>query len=126
VSLLHSVFYTAVFRAGFKLENTDPSPALDKEGFLRCLADWDRDVAVILARRENIQLTQQHWEIIDLLRQFYRQFELSPAMRPLVKYIRQHLGEEQASSLYLLQLFPGSPAKIGSKIAGLPKPDNCL
>ena len=28
--------------------------------------------------------------------------------------------------MYLLKLFPGSPAKLASKIAGLPKPDNCL
>jgi len=109
------------------VNNSAPdTPALDKEGFLRHLQDWNRDVAVILASREQIQLTPQHWEIIELLRQFYQQFDLSPAMRPLVKYIRHHLGDDKANSMYLLQLFPGSPAKIASKIAGLPKPDNCL
>ena len=39
---------------------------------------------------------------------------------------KEEWGKEKGSSMYLLQLFPGSPAKIGSKIAGLPKPDNCL
>jgi tRNA 2-thiouridine synthesizing protein E len=47
-------------------------------------------------------------------------------MRPLVKYTANKLGPDNGKSLYLLSLFPGSPAKIGSKIAGLPKPDNCL
>ena len=108
------------------LQLNDKSIAVDKEGFLINLDDWNRQVAEQLASNEHITLTQQHWEIIDLLRQFYQQFELAPAMRPLVKFIGLQLGKEKASSLYLLQLFPGSPAKLAAKIAGLPKPDNCL
>ncbi|MBY6189450.1 TusE/DsrC/DsvC family sulfur relay protein [Microbulbifer agarilyticus] len=100
--------------------------ALDKEGFLRDLNDWTPDVATALATRENIELTQDHWDVIALLRDFYQEFELSPAMRPLVKYVGQHLGPEKGRSIFLMQLFPPSPAKIGSKIAGLPKPTNCL
>ncbi|MDP4652293.1 MAG: TusE/DsrC/DsvC family sulfur relay protein, partial [Haliea sp.] len=46
--------------------------------------------------------------------------------RPLVKWVKLHLGADCGRSVYLLSLFPGSPAKIASKIAGLPKPDNCL
>jgi tRNA 2-thiouridine synthesizing protein E len=102
------------------------SLALDKEGFLKNLDDWDYDVARSIAANESIELTQAHWEVIELLRRFYEQFELSPAMRPLLKYIAQHLGKDKAQSIYLLKLFPGSPAKLASKIAGLPKPDNCL
>ncbi|WP_444900574.1 TusE/DsrC/DsvC family sulfur relay protein [Microbulbifer sp. VAAC004] len=99
---------------------------LDKEGYLRDLNDWSRDVAEELAHAEKIELTNAHWEVIELLQEFYRQFELSPAMRPLVKFIGQHLGSEKGRSIYLMQLFPPSPAKIASKIAGLPKPTNCL
>ncbi|MGK0440426.1 MAG: tRNA 2-thiouridine synthesizing protein E [Pseudohongiellaceae bacterium] len=100
--------------------------ALDKEGFLINLSDWNEAAAGQLAASENIELTAQHWEIILLLRQFYQQYELSPAMRPLVSYIGQHLGSDKGKSIYLMTLFPGSPAKLASKIAGLPKPDNCL
>lgn len=99
---------------------------LDKEGFLKNLNDWNSTTAVALAENEGIHLSDQHWELIHLLREFYREFELSPAMRPLVKYVGQKLGKEKGNSLYLLRLFPGSPAKIAAKIAGLPKPDNCL
>ncbi len=99
---------------------------LDKEGFLKNLNDWNKEIANILATNEGIELTEAHWEIIHLLRQFYQEFELSPAMRPLIKYVSQQLGSDKGKSIYLLKLFPGSPAKIASKIAGLPKPDNCL
>lgn len=98
----------------------------DKEGFLTDLAVWDPDVAAQIARGEGIDLTPAHWEIIELLRAYYAEFDSSPAMRPLVKYCRLKLGEDKGRSIYLMSLFPGSPAKIGSKIAGLPKPDNCL
>jgi tRNA 2-thiouridine synthesizing protein E len=100
--------------------------ALDKEGFLQSLDDWSEAVAEELALREGIELTPQHMEVIHLLRSFYQTYQLSPAMRPLVKYVGQHLGKDKGTSMYLLGLFPGSPAKLGSKLAGLPKPDNCL
>lgn len=100
--------------------------SFDKEGFLRHLDDWSPDVAALIAEREGIELTAEHWEIIELLREFYRRFEASPANRALVKFTSLELGPEKGRSIYLMSLFPGSPAKIGSKIAGLPKPDNCL
>jgi tRNA 2-thiouridine synthesizing protein E len=99
---------------------------LDKEGFLKNLNDWNKDVAALIAEHDNIQLTEAHWEIISCLREFYQIFELSPSMRALVKYIDKTLGPEKGRSVYLLQLFPASPAKLASKIAGLPKPANCL
>jgi tRNA 2-thiouridine synthesizing protein E len=47
-------------------------------------------------------------------------------MRILVKTVGEKLGPDKGQSLYLLKLFPGSPAKVAAKIAGLPKPTNCL
>lgn len=100
--------------------------ALDNDGYLANLNDWNKETAIALAAQENISLTPAHWEIIALLQEFYREFEISPAMRALVKYTEKKLGIEKARSIYLLQLFPPSPAKIASKIAGLPRPTNCL
>jgi tRNA 2-thiouridine synthesizing protein E len=100
--------------------------ALDKEGFLVNLSDWDEAVAEALAQNEAIILDDLHWEIINLVREFYQTFQISPSMRALVKRTEQQLGREKGKSIYLLQLFPISPAKLVSKIAGLPKPANCL
>lgn len=98
----------------------------DPQGFLVNLDDWNEEVAVTIAREEDIELSDAHWEVIWLLREFYANFDLSPANRILVKAVKEELGKEKGNSIYLLQLFPGSPAKIASKIAGLPKPLNCL
>lgn len=101
-------------------------PALDKDGFLIHLNDWSPEVANILAQQEGIELTEQHWEVLRTLQQFYTEFDLSPAMRPLTRYLKEKLGANKATSIYLLQLFPGSPAKVAAKLAGLPRPENCL
>jgi len=100
--------------------------ALDQDGYLISPSDWDQEVADALATQESISLTRAHWEIINLLQEFYREFEISPAMRAFVKYTEKKLGPEKGKSVYLLQLFPPSPAKVASKIAGLPRPTNCL
>ncbi|MBA53093.1 MAG: sulfurtransferase TusE [Pseudomonadales bacterium] len=99
---------------------------VDKEGYLKELGDWNERVAEVIASTEGIQLSDNHWEIIRLLQKFHEEFEHSPAMRILVKYVKQNLGDDKGNSIYLLQLFPGSPAKIAAKVAGLPRPTNCL
>jgi len=101
-------------------------PPLDDEGFLCDPTAWTPAIAEALAMREGIALTPAHWEILNLLRAFHSRYESAPAMRALVNYVRRELGPDYGTSLYLLRLFPGSPAKLGSKIAGLPKPENCL
>lgn len=100
--------------------------ALDQDGYLRCLADWDEDVARGLAAAASLPLSDAHWEIIHLLREFYATHGLSPAMRALVKYTARQLGPDKGRSVYLLTLFPGNPALLGAKIAGLPRPENCF
>ncbi|RAU39303.1 TusE/DsrC/DsvC family sulfur relay protein [Pseudomonas sp. RIT411] len=99
---------------------------LDPEGYLRDLSQWSPEVAQQLALKEGIELTERHWQVLQALRDFYAQFQLSPANRPLIKYIAQTLGPELGASLQLNLLFKGAPAKLGAKLAGLPKPDNCL
>jgi tRNA 2-thiouridine synthesizing protein E len=99
---------------------------LDKDGFLVDLSDWSADVASALAAAEEIELTAEHWEVLELLRSFYEEFQLSPATRPLIKYTALKLGPDKGNSLYLNRLFKGTPAKLAAKLAGLPKPTNCL
>jgi tRNA 2-thiouridine synthesizing protein E len=98
----------------------------DHEGFLLQVDTWNEQIGSQIASSEGIDLTEQHWQIVLLARQFYFEFDMSPNMRPLVGYVKQHLGSECGNSMYLMRLFNGLPAKLVSKIAGLPKPSNCL
>ena len=99
---------------------------LDKDGYLRDHTRWNEATADALAARDGIPLTPAHWEILHALRRFYARYELSPATRPLLKYLAQELGPDKATSIYVMQLFPGTPAKTIARLAGLPKPPNCI
>lgn len=100
--------------------------ALDKDGYLADRHDWSDAVAEALAAREGLELTAEHWEILHLLQAFYTEFQLSPATRPLIKYVALKLGPDKGNSLHLNRLFKGTPAKLAAKLAGLPKPTNCI
>lgn len=99
---------------------------LDKDGYLENFKDWTPSAAAHLALQDGIELTDAHWEIINALREFYQTFELSPSQRPFVKHVANTLGKEKGNSLYLMKLFPESPAKVAARIAGLPRPTNCF
>ncbi|WP_020681502.1 TusE/DsrC/DsvC family sulfur relay protein [Marinobacterium rhizophilum] len=108
------------------LELNDHRIELDNEGYLRDLSQWSPQVAEALAAEIPLHLSEAHWEVLYLLRDFYQRFEHAPAMRPLVKAVSLNLGPEKGRSIYLLKLFPDSPAKLAARLAGLPKPTNCL
>ena len=102
------------------------SQKLDSDGYIEDLRDWDERIASEIARQENLKLTDAHWEIIVLTRDFYERYQISPATRALTNLVKQKLGGKKGTSIYLMKLFGGSPAKMVSKISGLPKPDNCI
>lgn len=101
---------------------------LDQEGYLANLEDWTPEIAKLLARRIELDLEADHWELIQLMREFYRRYDHSPAMRPFIKFVKLNLGNDKAKSIYLMKQFPGpgSPVKRIALLAGLPKPDNCF
>ena len=100
--------------------------ALDKHGYLADLSCWNEALAEQFASLENIRLTPAHWEVIWFVRDFYKEYQTSPAVRLLVKAMAEKLGPDKGNSKYLFLLFPEGPAKQATRIAGLPKPAKCL
>jgi dissimilatory sulfite reductase related protein len=98
----------------------------DEEGYLINLSDWDEDVAQNLAKSESVELSENHWEVINFLREYYNEYQIAPAVRVLTKAIGKKLGPDKGNSKYLYELFPYGPAKQACKIAGLPKPTGCI
>ena len=98
----------------------------DEEGYLVNLSEWDEEAAKYLEIEEKVDLTEQHWEVINFLREYYNDYQIAPAVRVLTKAIGKKLGPEKGNSKYLYELFPYGPAKQACKIAGLPKPTGCI
>jgi tRNA 2-thiouridine synthesizing protein E len=100
--------------------------ATDKFGYLLNVTDWQPELAEKIAQLEGIELSPAHWEVVNFVRDFYLEFNTSPAVRALVKAMALKLGVDKGNSRYLFRLFPDGPAKQATKIAGLPKPAKCL
>ncbi|WP_108127048.1 TusE/DsrC/DsvC family sulfur relay protein [Saccharospirillum mangrovi] len=100
--------------------------ATDHLGFLQNARDWHADWCRQQAAEQGLDLTDQDLAIIQSLREFYFRYDLSPAMRPLVKHLKGEFGAEVGNSIFLMQRFGESPARMLALLAGLPKPKNCL
>ena len=98
----------------------------DSEGYLKDTTQWSEAMADVIAAQEGITLAVEHWEVVRFVREFYLEFNTSPAIRMLVTAIANKFGEEKGNSRYLYRLFPKGPAKQATKIAGLPKPVKCI
>jgi tRNA 2-thiouridine synthesizing protein E len=110
----------------YQIEYAGKTIPVDKAGYLLNVDDWQPQLAPILAQSEKIELTESHWEVVNFVREFYLEYNTSPAMRALVKAMQIKFGPEKGNSRYLFRLFKKGPAKQATKIAGLPKPAKCL
>jgi len=96
------------------------------KGNLVNLSEWSEELALHMAKQEGIILKKDHWEVINYLRDFYFKYGITPMVKLLMKNMRQQLGKHKSSEAYLYDLFPGGPARQGSRIAGLPAPQGCI
>jgi len=108
------------------IEVNGKSMETDEEGYLANLNDWEPEVANVMAKLEDTELSENHWEVINFLREYYEEYQIAPAVRVLTKAIGKKLGKDKGNSKYLYELFPYGPGKQACKYAGLPKPTGCV
>ena len=99
---------------------------LDEDGYLTDWNEWTKEAADAFAEKEGIELTDEHWEIINFLRDYFTEYQIAPAIRVLVKEVKTKFGPEKGNLKYVYRLFPAGPAKQACKYAGLPKPTGCV
>ena len=93
---------------------------IDEDGFIQDPEQWNEDVAADLAKTEGVDsLTEEHWVLINYLRNYYLKFGIAPMIRKVCKETKFDLKK-------IYELFPSGPAKGGCKVAGLPKPTGCV
>lgn len=102
---------------GYNINGTEYEA--DEQGFL--LEPLYEDEAVrVIAQAESIVLTDAHWEVVNYLRDQYRENGHTPSFRNMLKGMTEIRPD--VDSKYLYDLFPIGPAKQGPKVAGLPQP----
>ena len=113
--------------ASQSLVNEEVTLELDEEGHLLDHNLWTPEVAQQLADTLEVTLTDDHYRILQQVRAFHTEFNHPPSTRPLIKYLMKTLPEMQISNQLLQQIFnTGLVARHVNRIAGLPKPPNCL
>jgi tRNA 2-thiouridine synthesizing protein E len=93
---------------------------VDEDGFLQNTELWDQAVAQYFADGAEIgKLTDDHWKVVHMIRNYYLQFGVAPMVRKVLK-------DTGFDTKQIFQLFPGGLAKDACKVAGLPKPTGCV
>jgi TusE/DsrC/DsvC family sulfur relay protein len=93
---------------------------IDEDGFIQEPDKWNEGVAKDLAKTEGVDdMTDEHWKVVNYLREYYIEFGVAPMIRKLCKSTGFKLNK-------IYELFPSGPAKGACKVAGLPKPTGCV
>lgn len=103
-----------------KLEFEGKQFDIDEGGFLQDFDSWNNNLAFFIAKSQSIkQLTEEHWKVINYIRDYYKEFGIAPMVRKLCKDTGFDLK-------HMYKLFSSGPANGACKIAGLPKPTGCV
>jgi tRNA 2-thiouridine synthesizing protein E len=105
---------------------TEKAYEVDEDGYLVDIGEWNIEVANYFAKVEGIEMTEQHWEIVHYLREYYQRYQIAPMIKILLKEMGKKFGQQKGNTKYLYELFPDGPAKQACKIAGIPKPTGCV
>jgi len=99
---------------------------LSEAGWLEDLTEWSEGLAAQVAINENIgELTQEHWDIINLAREYFSENGAVAEPRNFSKLLLAKYGKDRSSQKYIYSLFPTGLIKCANKIAGLPRPKGC-
>lgn len=99
---------------------------LSEAGWLENLDEWNEEVAEQIAKNEQIEeLTQEHWDIIHLAREYFSEYGIVCEPRKFSKLLKAKYGADRSSQQYIYSLFPQGLIKCANKVAGLPRPKGC-
>jgi tRNA 2-thiouridine synthesizing protein E len=104
------------------IEVNGNSIALDREGYLLDPSQWNEDVARELAAKEDIELTEDVWEVVNFVREYYNERQAVPEHRLLLQELKRRHGKEKATRKYVYNMFPYGYGQQACKIAGMRVP----
>lgn len=97
--------------------------ARDEEGYLFEPDDWSPELARKLATEEGITLTEEHWVILNFVREYFSQHSITPDVRHVARFFAEHEGgDKKAGKARIFELFPYGYVKQTCKIAGMKRP----
>lgn len=99
---------------------------LSEAGWLENLDEWSEELAVEVAKSEQVpELTEEHWDIIKEAREYFHDNGSVCEPRSFSKIMKKKFGKDRSDQKYIYSLFPTGLIKCANKIAGLPRPKGC-
>lgn len=94
--------------------------ATDQEGYIQDMNEWSEAFVHGLANKEGLELTDEHWEVIRYIRDYYEEHRVQAQVRTMIKHFAKLWGPERGNNRYLHDIFPkGGPQKQGNRLAGI-------
>ena len=100
----------------------DKTINIDHEGYLLDPSDWNEEVAQVIADKENVELTNDVWEVVNFVREHFEENQSIPEHRKLLQELKRRHGKEKATRKYIYQMFPYGYGQQACKIAGMRVP----
>lgn len=95
----------------------------DDEGYLINPEDWNEDIAIELAREEDVELDERYWPVLNFMRAYYAEHLVAPDVRHVVKNLANELGiDKKEAKKMVFELFPYGYVKQACKISGMKRP----
>jgi tRNA 2-thiouridine synthesizing protein E len=95
----------------------------DIEGYVFNPDEWSRDLAQILADEEQIELTDDYWQVLCFIREYWQENRVAPDVRHVVDYLMRERGiDKKTAKKHLFDMFPYGYVKQACKIAGMQRP----
>jgi len=99
---------------------------LSEAGWLLNLDEWSEALAAEIAISEKVpELTEEHWNIINMAREYFTANGTVCEPRAFSKLMKKEYGKDRSDQKYIYSLFPTGLIKCANKIAGLPRPKGC-
>ena len=96
---------------------------VDAEGYLTDPEEWNKDIAAYLAKGEGLDLQDDHWPILNCMRDYYTENGVAPDVRHVVKYlVNTHGYNKKDAKKEIFTLFPYGYVKQACKISGMKRP----
>ena len=107
------------------IEVNGKSLETDEEGYLANINEWEPGVAEVMAKEDELELTDEHWDIINEAREYFIDNGQVCEPRAFSKIMKKKYGKDLSDQKYIYSLFPTGLIKCANKIAGLPRPKGC-
>lgn len=96
------------------------SIATDQEGYIQDMDEWSEGFARGQAAKEGLELTAEHWDVVQFIRDYYDEHGVQATVRDMIKHFKAAWGAERGNNHHLHDLFPkGGPQKQGNRLAGI-------